>query len=84
MTQPERRALRLEYMEEQGGECWYCKADLSGPPAESVANAYINELLFPQYFFKYPVHLHHDHDTDMTIGAVHCECNAFMFQYHGE
>jgi hypothetical protein len=39
--------------------------------------------LFPPNFLKYPVHLQHNHDTDMTEGAVHARCNAVMWQYHG-
>jgi hypothetical protein len=30
------------------------------------------------------VHLHHSHETGMTIGAVHARCNAVLWQYHGE
>lgn len=32
----------------------------------------------------YPVHLHHDHKTGLTIGAVHAKCNAVLWQYYGE
>ena len=35
-------------------------------------------------FFKWPVHLHHCHDTGMTTGAVHCYCNAVLWQYPGK
>ena len=45
---------------------------------------YITNSLFPPNFFKWPVHLHHSHDTGMTIGAVHARCNAVLWQYHGE
>jgi hypothetical protein len=40
--------------------------------------------LFPKNFLKWPVHLHHSHDTGMTIGAVHSYCNAVLWQYHNE
>jgi hypothetical protein len=49
-----------------------------------VMSKKINVDLFPPNFFKWPVHLHHDHRTGMTIGAVHCRCNAVLWQYHGE
>ena len=45
---------------------------------------WIDEELVPENFFKYPVHLHHSHYTGMTIGAVHANCNAVLWQYHGE
>ena len=32
----------------------------------------------------HPIHLHHDHDTDLTIGAVHAYCNAILWEYHNE
>lgn len=44
----------------------------------------VNMKLFPPNFFKHPVHLHHDHQTGMTIGAVHNHCNAVLWQYYGE
>lgn len=80
----ERRACRQQYVQEQGGKCHYCKADLSGEPPAKVKAKRINWRLFPQNFRKYPVHLHHDHETGMTIGAVHNYCNAVLWQYHGE
>lgn len=43
----------------------------------------IDERLFPKGFFDHPVHLHHNHDTGLTIGAIHCYCNAISWQYHG-
>lgn len=79
-----RRIVREEYIKRQGGKCYYCKADLSGNPPESVTKKRINTRLFPVNFFKWPVHLHHDHNTGMTIGAVHSTCNAVLWQYHGE
>jgi len=44
----------------------------------------INENLFPPKFLNWPVHLHHDHKTGMTVGAVHSHCNAVLWQYHNE
>jgi len=80
----ERREARNEYIELQNGLCWYCKAPLSGKPEKSVLDKKINIRLFPDSMFKWPVHLHHDHKTGMTIGAVHCHCNAVMWQYEGK
>jgi len=81
---PMRRVVREEYVRRQGGLCSHCNAPLAGEPSASVQKLRINERLFPPNFFKWPVHLHHSHDTGMTIGAVHCRCNAALWQYHGE
>lgn len=79
-----RRLVREEYVKRQGGLCQFCKEPLSGPPAQKVGGAAINKRLFPPNFFKWPVHLHHCHETDWTIGAVHSRCNAYLWQYMGE
>lgn len=80
----ERKAKREEYVEFQKGLCYFCKEPLSGKPSKSVLNKRLNKRLFPKTFFQYPVHLHHSHDTGLTIGAVHSRCNAVLWQYHGE
>jgi hypothetical protein len=80
----ERKIVREQYIEEQQGKCQYCGNDLSGTPHRNVLSKRINTALFPNTFFKYPVHLHHCHKTGMTIGAVHSVCNAVLWQYHGE
>jgi hypothetical protein len=80
----QRRLVREEYVSVQGGLCQFCGNPLDGDPSDEVKNAWIYKKLFPKFFFKHPVHLHHDHDTGMTIGAVHARCNAHLWQYHGE
>jgi len=77
----ERKHIRDEYIRCQKGLCCYCGAPLDGPPTADVLQKVINKRLFPKGFFDWPVHLHHDHDTGMTIGAVHCYCNAVAWQY---
>jgi hypothetical protein len=57
---------------------------LDGPAADHILKKDINLRLFPPNFLKYPIHLHHCHDTGMTIGAVHCHCNAVLWQYLGK
>lgn len=79
-----RAAVRERYVELQGGLCYHCKAPLSGPCSLEVASQFVDVSRFPPGFFTRPVHLHHDHDTDLTIGAVHAHCNAVLWQYHGE
>jgi hypothetical protein len=80
----ERRLVREEYIKIQDGNCHYCKEPLSGKPSKVVRAKTVNIKLFPKGFFNYPLHLHHCHKTAMTIGTVHCYCNAVLWQYHGE
>lgn len=80
----ERRAVREEYIKRQKGKCRHCGEPLNGEPSDEVCGKWINKRLFPETFFKWPVHLHHDHNTGMTIGAVHNKCNAVLWQYYGE
>ena len=84
LTSYKRRLVREEYVRVQNGKCAHCGNDLAGKPAPYVSRKRVNRSLFPPNFFKWPVHLHHDHDTGMTIGAVHSYCNAVLWQYHGE
>lgn len=84
LSQVEKRRVREEYVRLQDGKCSHCGAALSGVPTEEVTKLWINKKLFPESFFKWPVHLHHDHDTGLTIGAVHNTCNAVLWQYFGE
>lgn len=80
----QRRAVREEYVRVQNGLCAHCRAPLVGDPSMGELEKWIDEELFPENFFKYPVHLHHSHETGLTIGAVHAHCNAVLWQYHGE
>lgn len=79
-----RKQAREEYIKKQDNKCYFCKEPLSGEPSKKIQGMEITERLFPENFFKWPVHLHHNHFTDKTIGAVHCKCNAVLFEYHGE
>lgn len=83
LTPVERRQVREQYVTLQQGLCYYCKEPLllKSKKAEIYK---IKTHLFPENFFKWPVHLHHNHDTGMTIGAVHARCNAVLWQYFGE
>lgn len=76
--------VREKYISLQDGRCYYCKADLESDPPEDVLSKRIHKFLFPADFFKHPIHLHHNHDTGLTIGAVHAFCNAVLWQFHGE
>lgn len=83
LSTAQRRLKRLEYVESQQGLCQSCNAPLEGDPADYVMRKRINWNLFPPNFLKYPIHLHHNHTTGMTIGAVHARCNAYEWQYRG-
>ena len=76
----ERWKIREEYIRIQKGLCCYCNHPLAEVPPMLKE---INRALFPNGFFNHPVHLHHSHDTGMTIGAIHCYCNAVSWEYDG-
>ena len=84
LTPHERWQTRDAYVVAQEGKCYHCKSALSGQPASEVASQAVTPRLYPDTFFKFPVHLHHDHETGLTIGAVHSHCNAVLWEYHGE
>jgi len=79
-----KRTARQQYAQQQGEKCWYCNKPLISPPSKKVQKMSVNKSLFPKGFFIRPTHLHHDHNTGMTIGTVHSKCNAVLWQYHGE
>ena len=80
----QRKLVREEYVIRQDGKCYHCKESLTGNPSNDILDAEIHPGLFPKGFFNHPVHLHHNHDTGMTIGAVHNFCNAVLWEHHGE
>lgn len=80
----EKREVRNEYINRQKGKCQYCGEPLINESRADILSRKINSNLFPKRFFDYPIHLHHSHDTGLTIGAVHAHCNAFLWQYLGE
>lgn len=84
LDQNTRRRVREEYIDRQDGLCSHCGYPLGECPPDRIMEMEINHDLFPTGFFDYPIHLHHCHDTGMTIGAVHNTCNAILWQYHGE
>lgn len=84
LSPSQRREVRLQYQKQQNGLCSFCKQPLDGDPEAYVKKARIYKYLFPPGMFKNPVHLHHCHQTGMTIGAVHARCNAYLWQYKGE
>ena len=80
----QRREVRLQYIKEQNNLCFYCHEPLDKPAPDFITNKHINWRLFPDGFMNAPIHLQHDHTTDLTEGAVHNYCNAVMWQYEGK
>ncbi len=80
----QRRQVRTQYMVMQNNRCYHCGTLLAGPPAPDIEDKKVRKELFPPGFFNNPIHLHHSHDTGLTIGAVHAHCNAVLWEYHGE
>ena len=77
-----RRRIRDKYVRIQGGLCWFCGWDLNAPPPPEILNKPVDFSLYPIGFFNNPIHLQHDHNSDFTEGAVHCRCNAVLWEYH--
>ena len=80
----ERWLVREEYIDLQKGLCYHCGVSLDEEPANEVLEKKVDKNLFPPGFFNNPHHLHHSHETGLTIGVVHAYCNAVLWQYEGE
>ena len=80
----EKREVRMQYIEEQQRDCYWCGGGLDYEPPNRIKKMPINLKFFPPGFLKNPIHLQHNHDTGMTEGAVHAYCNAVMWLYHGK
>lgn len=76
-----RKLVREEYIRRQNNLCWFCGESLDKEPTNIISTYKVNRALFPPNFFGWPVHLHHDHKTGITKGAVHCYCNAVLWQF---
>ena len=81
LSRKERAAVRNEYIKQQNNLCYYCHSHLEQVPPVHITALEIDWRLFPPDFLKYPIHLQHNHNTDLTEGAVHAYCNAVMWQY---
>lgn len=79
----QRRAVREQYIELQKRKCMYCGENLYHEPSIDVMLTDIDLDLFPSGFLDHPIHLQHNHETNMTEGAIHARCNAVLWQYHG-
>jgi len=84
LSSKKKKLVREEYIRIQGGKCSACGEPLNGKPHKDITAVPVNRKLFPSTFFKWPVHLHHDHNTGMTIGAIHSYCNAVLWEHFGE
>lgn len=84
LTPKDRRKVRLHYIDIQNNLCCHCNYDLDGDPPKNILEKKINWTLFPKGFLNHPIHLHHDHNTGLTIGAIHAYCNAYLWDYCGQ
>ena len=83
LTPAQRREVRFQYTKMQKNLCYFCKCSLDGPPPKEITDKPIDWRFFPPNFTKYRIHLQHSHISGLTEGAVHSECNAYFWQYHG-
>lgn len=83
LTPRQRREVREQYIRAQDGLCLYCRAPLADQPPQDITELPIIWSLFPPHFLAHPIHLQHNHTTDLTEGAVHAYCNAVLWQYEG-
>lgn len=80
----ERKVLREKYIKAQNKKCFYCGSYLFNDAPEEIKSKKIDWSYFPKNFLQYPIHLQHNHKTNMTEGAVHNYCNAVMWQYENK
>ena len=83
LTRSQCQDVREQYEADQNGDCFHCGVPLYEDPPGWVVSKRIDWSMFPKGFLNHPVHLHHDHNTGLTEGAVHAYCNAVMWQYEG-
>ena len=83
-SRAKRAQARLQYIEEQDNLCYFCKEDIHIDPPSKILEMPLSRKGYPKGFFDRPIHLHHCHMTDKTIGATHAYCNAVLFEYYGE
>ena len=79
-----KKQVREHYVELQERKCYYCDHDLQEKPPSIITEKKIDWKYFPPFFMRWPIHLQHNHETNMTEGAVHAYCNAVMWQYEGK
>jgi hypothetical protein len=59
----------------QRERCWLCGDSLYELPTFIVENPKLMALSYNELAEEHPHHLHHDHDTGLTLGVTHAECN---------
>lgn len=84
ITREQRALVREEYARRQEGICPFCLHPLLGDPPPAVTRLPLDKMRWPAEFFKWPIHLHHNHRTGLTIGAYHARCNAVLACYLNE
>lgn len=82
LNSKKKKEVREEYMRIQDYKCAHCGGLLDKDPPLYITSTNIDWREFPPGFLKNPVHLHHNHDTGMTEGAIHAHCNAYLWHFH--
>lgn len=68
-------AVKDAYICLQRERCWLCGDNLYELPKYIVDNPNYMGLCYNQLAEQTPLHLHHNHDTGLTLGVAHAECN---------
>lgn len=83
----QKQELRDQYVDYFRGRCVYCDRQLDDEPHKFVCQS-ADEIEWDalpggkEGFLKNPVHLHHDHETGLTLGPVHAQCNAHSWHFY--
>ncbi len=82
-----KRELRDEYTRSFGGRCLYCFEKLDDEPNSFVRDS-ADDIEWDdspgrkEGFLKNPIHLHHDHETGLTLASIHALCNAHSWHFY--
>ena len=71
-------AVKEAYICLQRERCWLCGNNLYELSKYLVDNPKLMPLCGNELAERYPLHLHHDHDTGLTLGVTHAECNIII------
>jgi hypothetical protein len=87
LNSEEKRKLREQYIEWFNGRCLYCEEMLEDEPHKFVRQS-ADDIEWDDLhggkegFLSNPVHLHHDHETGLTLAPLHALCNAHSWHFN--
>jgi hypothetical protein len=87
LNKSQRRKCREQYVEHCRGRCLYCDEPLNEKPheyvrAKATSNTWAGLPGGRKGFLSNLIHLHHDHETGLTLAAIHALCNAHSWHYY--